>query len=182
MTTPEPTATPAAGTHTTTLVSRIVIRADRRTVWDELLRTEGLNGAAFNARMDLPDGLTVGGRVRMRTGSGKNTMVVGEILELDPPHRFVQTFRFTNLDDPPCRIIYELREVEGGTEFTLTSEGVAAGSKSEKSMRSGGDFITRTLKEIVENGRPAFKTRLMYGAMKHMEFMLPKACRSTNWP
>src|SRR5262249_32459663 len=76
-----------------------------------------------NMRVDT-DGLKPGGQIRMRSASGKYTGVVGEVLEFEPPHRYVHTFRFTQYDDPPCKVIHELREVPGGVEYTLINENV----------------------------------------------------------
>ena len=40
--------------------------------------------------------------------------------EFDPPHRYSMTFKFTNFDDATCKVIHELKEVEGGTEYTFS--------------------------------------------------------------
>ena len=45
--------------------------------------------------------------------------VVGEVLEFSPPHRYAHTMKFTQYEDAPCTVIYELTEVEGGTDFKL---------------------------------------------------------------
>ncbi|MDA7977291.1 MAG: SRPBCC domain-containing protein [Pirellulales bacterium] len=118
----------------------------------------------------------------MRTPNGKYTGVVGEVLDFDPPHRFSHTFQFTHLDDPPSTVIYELREIPEGTEFTLTTENVPQGTKSEKSMAQGGPFITKTLKSLVETGKPHFGARMILILIKFTGFMSPKRCRSENWP
>jgi hypothetical protein len=120
--------------------------------------------------------------VARRPPSGRFTLVVGEVLEFDPPHRYAHTFRFTTYDDPPCRVIYDLKEVAGGTEFTLTIEDMPAGSKTARGMTKGGTSIVETLKAIIERGRPALGTRMMYAMMGVMEGMLPKKARSENWP
>ncbi len=112
----------------------------------------------------------------MRTPNGKYTGVVGEILEVNPPYRFSHTFRFTNLNDPPCRVTYELKEVDGGTEFTLISDAVPVGTKTEKQMAQGGGFITNVLKSVVETGRPSFGYRLLLGIIR----LLPSRPRASQ--
>ncbi len=99
-------------------VFRIVVNADIQRVWRELTKTDEAQGAVFNAWLHT-SGLIPGGRLQMRTGSGKHVLVVGEVVEFDPPHRFVHTHRFTQYDDPVCRVAYELKEVPGGVEVTL---------------------------------------------------------------
>jgi uncharacterized protein YndB with AHSA1/START domain len=118
----------------------------------------------------------------MRTGTGKHVLVEGEVVEFDPPRRFVHTHRFTQYDDPACRVAYELKPVEDGVEVTLRVEGMPAGTRTAKSMQSGGDMILKTLKAIAETGSPPIGTRLMYAAFGVLEFVLPKRTRSEHWP
>ena len=162
-------------------IFRIVIDGSPEAIFRELTRTEGLVPAVFNSRM-VTTGLKPGGRMQMRTPSGDHTMVVGEVVEYDPPRRFVHTHRFTQFDDPVCRVTYELKPVTGGVEVTLTVDDVPLGTKTEREMRRGGDFILRNLKAIVETGRPPLATRLMYAAFGALEFVLPKRTRTAHWP
>jgi uncharacterized protein YndB with AHSA1/START domain len=66
-------------------------------------------GGAWNAVMHLPDGNTI--------------QWAGEYIEVDPPERLA----FTMSDDPssPSRepVTVVLKEVDGGTEMTLTQTG-----------------------------------------------------------
>ena len=114
-------------------VFRIVIHADIQRVWRELTKTDEAQGAVFNAWLHTT-GLAPGRRLQMRTGSGKHVLVVGEVVEFDPPHRFVHTHRFTQYDDPVCQVAYELKPVAGGVEVTLRVVGMAAGTRTAKSM------------------------------------------------
>ena len=162
-------------------VFRVVIAGSQEAIFRELTALDRPLGAIFNARMHTT-GLRPGGRMQLRTVSGAHTIVVGDVLELDPPHRFAHTHRFTQHDDPVCRVTYELKPVTGGVEVTLTVDDVPVGTKTAKSMQQGGMFILDNLKSIVETGRPPLGTRLMYAAMGALEFVLPKRTRSENWP
>jgi uncharacterized protein YndB with AHSA1/START domain len=162
-------------------VFRIVIRSDIQRVWRELTKTDEAQGAVFNAWLHTT-GLVPGARMQMRTGSAKHVLVVGEVVELDPPHRFVHSHRFTQYDDPVCQVAYELKPVAGGVEVTLRVSGMAAGTRTARSMQQGGDMILRSLKAIAETGRPPLATRLMYVAFGLLEFVLPKRTRSEHWP
>jgi hypothetical protein len=126
--------------------------------------------------------LLPGAPMQMRTGSGKHVIVVGDVVEWDPPRRFVHSHRFTQYDDPVCRVAYDLKPVDGGVEVTLTVIGLAAGSATAKSMASGGTMILKTLKSICETGRPPLATRAMYWMFDRMEFVLPKRTRAAHWP
>jgi uncharacterized protein YndB with AHSA1/START domain len=162
-------------------VFRIFIRADIQRVWRELTKTGEAQGAVFNAWLHTT-GLAPGGRLQMRTGTGKHVIVDGDVVAFEPPHRFVHTHRFTQYDDPPCQVSYELKPVGGGVEVTLRVLGLPAGTKTAKSMSSGGHMILNSLKAIVETGRPPFGTRLMYWMFDRMEFVLPARSRTEQWP
>ncbi len=162
-------------------IYKVVIDAPIEKVWQELTKQNGLCAHFFNAKLDTTE-LAVDAPIRMRSKDGKYTSVVGEVLEWNPPHVYSHSFKFTNLDDPYCKVTYKLKEVEGGTEFTLINENVPAGTKTAKYMDQGGTFITQTLKEVIENGQPSFKHRLLLGIIGLTGFMTPKICLSENWP
>lgn len=160
---------------------RVRIRGSIEDVWQEITRTDAPIPAFFNSRMEAR-ALRPGAKLAMRTPDGKYTGVVGEILEFDPPRRFAHTFRFTSYDDPPCKVIYTLEEKGDGVEFTLEIEDLPAGTKTAKQMVQGGKMIVNTLKAVIETGRPAAGTRMLFGLFKLMQPLTPKRCRSENWP
>lgn len=163
------------------IVSKVFIKGSIQDVWREITKTDEQQACMFNMRLHT-EGLAPGAQVRMRTANGKYTGVVGEVLEFDPPHRYSHTFKFTNYDDPPCTVTYELEEVEGGVNFTLRSTNVPLGTKTEKQMRGGGDFIVSTLKAVVETGRAPIGKRILFGVFKLMEPFSPASTRTENWP
>ena len=164
-------------------VFRIVINGSQEAIFRELSKTDAPQGAVFNAMLTLPSpGLAAGKSLQMRTVSGKHTIVLGEVVEYDPPRRFVHTHRFAQHDDPVCKVIYELKPVSGGIEVTLTVENIPAGTKTATEMQRGGMFILNNLKSIVETGRPPIGTRLMYLMFDWLEFVLPKKTKSEHWP
>ncbi len=160
---------------------RVHIRAPIHKVWAELTRTDAVLPFFFNSVCRTP-GLEVGAPVRMVSKDGKYAAVVGDVVEFDPPYRYAHTFKFTSLDDAVCTIRYELREVDGGTEFTLINDGVPAGTKSEKYMGSGGEFIVNNLKAWIETGKPTLSGRLALFMMGLTAGLTPKQCRAELWP
>jgi hypothetical protein len=60
---------------------------------------------------------------------------------------------------------------------------VPANTKTAKDMARGSDFIVKTLKQIVENGKPALSTRLLYALFGVLApVMTPKRSLASNWP
>lgn len=162
-------------------VFRVVINAPIERVWQELTNTNEVLPFFFNSRLDT-NGLTPGGQIRMCTKSGKYTGVIGEVLEYDPPHRYSHTFKFTQLDDPPCTVTYELKPLDGSTEFTLTASALPIGMKTEKYMRQGGEFIISTLKAVVEGKPLSLGARFTLLMCALMEPLTPRRALSENWP
>lgn len=162
-------------------VTKIVIHAPIQKVWEAITRQDVPLPFFFGSVMQTT-GLKPGAPIRMRTPDHQYTGVVGDILEVSPPHRFVHTLKFTQMDDPPCKVTYELKEVPEGTEFQLISEDIPAGTKTEKSMAQGSKFIVNTLKGLVETGQPPFGSRVLLGIIRLTAFMTPARCKSEHWP
>ena len=168
-------------TETTKSVSRIFISGSINDVWREITKTGESQKCMFNMVLHTT-GLRPGAQIQMRTISNKYVAIVGEVLEVDPPHTYSHTFKFTQHDDPYCKVTYRLQEVEGGVEFTLTAEDIPVGTKTEKEMVPGGKMIVNTLKAVVENGRPAVGMRLLHVIFKLTEPFSPARTRLDAWP
>jgi len=159
---------------------RTVIHGSITDVWHEITRSDAPIPCFFNTRMDR-SGAAPGARLRMRSGDGAYTSIVGDILEWDPPRRFAHTFRFTQLDDPPCVVRYDLKELAEGVEFTLTVDEITPGTKTAKQMLQGSPLIVATLKATIER-RPIPKMmRFIHVMSRLMQPLTPKRCRSVNW-
>lgn len=168
-------------TATTKMVHRVRINAPIQQVWDALTKEGEVLPFFFNSVLHTTT-LAPGAPMRMRSVDGKYTGVVGEVLELEPPYRYVTTFKFTDFDDPVCKVTHELKEVDGAVEYTLTSEEIPVGTQTEKKMKQGGAFITKTLKGLVENGKPPMSSRMILTMIKLFSWRISKRCLSENWP
>ncbi|MEM8834456.1 MAG: SRPBCC domain-containing protein [Planctomycetota bacterium] len=178
---PDATASnPTTDTDATRSVVRIQIGGPIEAVWEEITRTDDVIPCFFNMRMHYQN-LAPGEKMSMRSKDGKHTGVVGEILEVDPPRRFAHTFRFTKGDEPPVRVIYDLREHDGGTEFTITLEDLVPGSKMAKEMIGGYKLITSTLKSCIETGKPSLGVRMLFVVFSLTAPLTPKRCRTEHW-
>ncbi|BDX08274.1 SRPBCC domain-containing protein [Planctobacterium marinum] len=163
-------------------IHKVFINASIDKVWAEIVNTDSPRQFFFNGQCDTP-GLTPGAPMAMRSPDSKYTSVVGEVTEFNPPYRYAHTFKFTTMEDAIGKVIYDLKEVDGGTEFTLISENpdLAEVSKTEKTMQDGGKFICENLKAIVETGKPTFSGRMILSIIKLTTWMTPKVALTENW-
>jgi uncharacterized protein YndB with AHSA1/START domain len=162
-------------------VYRVQIDAPIESVWSELVKTTAPRPFFWNSSWDPAD-IAPGAAYRIVSSNGKTVAVIGRTLEMDPPRKLVQTFRLTALPDPPSKITYTLEEKDGGTEFSLITENVLPGSKSEKSMAGGARFIVENLKAYVETGRVSFRARMLLAMYALMAPIAPKSMRADRWP
>jgi uncharacterized protein YndB with AHSA1/START domain len=173
---------PAKIGETERAVFKVFIHGTIEEVWHEITKTDEVQGCFFNMWMDTT-GLKPGAPIRMRTKNRKYTMVMGEVISIQPPYRYSHTFRFTQYDDPPCIVTYELKEVADGVEFTMILDDLPKGTATAKQMKQGGTMIVNSLKAIVETGRPSFGVRILYSIVFPLvQTFSPKKTRSENWP
>ncbi len=162
-------------------IYRVQINAPIETVWSELVKTTAPRPFFWDGSWDTPD-FAPGAAYRMLANGGKAVAVIGKILEMEPPNRLVTSFRLTNLPDPASTVTYTLTEKDGGTEFSLITENIVAGSKSEKSMDQGAKFIVENFKAYMETGKVTFGAKLMLGMFSLMAPMTPKSMSADKWP
>jgi uncharacterized protein YndB with AHSA1/START domain len=171
----------ADGQYAEKQVYRVIVKAPIETVWSELVKQTSPRPFFWNSSWDAAK-VAPGERFRMLSADKRAVGVVGEFLEMKPPHLLSHTFRLTSQGDPPSKITYTLKEGPDGVEFCLITENILAGSKSVKSMDGGAKFIVENFKAYVETGRSTFSGRMTNAMMGLMGGMIPKALRAENWP
>jgi uncharacterized protein YndB with AHSA1/START domain len=162
-------------------VYKVTIKAPIETVWSELVNRTAPRPFFWNATWDAA-AMAAGEPYRMLSKDKRTVPVIGRILSIDPPRRLETTFQLTALPDPPSKVIYTLTETTDGVEFSLITEEIVAGSKSEKSMADGSRFIVAEFKNCLETGKPSFGGGLMLSFYDLMGAMAPKSMRADNWP
>ena len=77
--------------------------------------------------------LRVGGRFRSEGAGadGHAFHVEGEILELEPPRKYVTTWRPSWSDEPPTRVAYLLEPIPAGTRVTVQHSGFTSAASCE---------------------------------------------------
>src|SRR5437667_22544 len=90
-------------------------------------------------------------------GTGRS-LVDGEVIEYDKPHRLVFSW-IVNYDpdltaEGPSRVTYELEETDGITKVTTIHDDFPSGSKVYDNVAGGWPYILSGLKTLVETGSP----------------------------
>jgi uncharacterized protein YndB with AHSA1/START domain len=156
----------------------IHIQAPRERVWDALTDTSTRQAFYFDSCLDTA--LTPGSALKYCTPDRKRTFIVGEVLEVEPPNRFVHSFRFSDLKDPPTKVTIILTEEAGGTRVTLSHGGLGTAPNTAKRVAKGWPHILGNLESWLVRGKLPLKTRIGYAMMKVMMPLMPKSKPTTG--
>ncbi len=162
--------TTVAETRTTTQVYRVYIKATPETIWDAITKPEWTERYGYGGRAD--NDLRPGGAHRgltskeMRSAGAPDVAIDGEVVEADPPHKLVVTWRMVM--DPGMaaegftRLTYEIEESEGGvTKLTVIHDlkdapklAALVGGEMEGMGAGGGwSWVLSDLKSLIETGK-----------------------------
>ncbi|GAA4473325.1 SRPBCC domain-containing protein [Phytohabitans houttuyneae] len=151
-------------TSTTTQVYRVYIKATPQAIWDAITQPEWTNKYGYQgfAEFDLRPGGAYRNRAseELQAAGMPEIVVDGEVVEVDPPHKLVQTWRPTWLDEPPTRLTYEIREGQDGvSSLTVTHELDGAPQTAAQTAGAiegaGGGWaeVLSDLKTLLETGK-----------------------------
>jgi uncharacterized protein YndB with AHSA1/START domain len=154
----------------TTQVYRVYIKTTPQAIWDAITKPEWTERYGYCGRVDFD--LRPGGKYTGYSSDGMRSMgapevaVDGQVLEVDPPHKLVQTFRMVM--DPTMeaqgftRLTYEIEERKNGvTRVTLTHELESApvlavlmsGGMEDEGAGGGWNWVLSGLKTLLETGQ-----------------------------
>ena len=154
----------------TTQIHQIYIRATPEAIWSAITTPESTSQYGYRTRA-LYD-LTPGGayqsqsNARMRAMGLPEVIIDGEVIEVSPPRKLVQTFRSLSSEQNKAegftRITWEIEPTDAGfCRLTVTHELegaplMAAATASKFNGRGGGgwSWIISDLKSLLETGRP----------------------------
>jgi uncharacterized protein YndB with AHSA1/START domain len=154
-------------TATTTQVYQVFIRASAQAIWDAITKPEWSSRYGYRPVNEYE--LRPGGRYRgiaspeFQAMGMPEVVVDGEVLEVDPPHKLVQTWRFLWSDEVkaegPTRVTFEIREGEAGVcKLTVTHELENAPEHAEmlagtqEGAGGGWAYVLSDLKTLLETG------------------------------
>jgi uncharacterized protein YndB with AHSA1/START domain len=165
-----------ASTTVTTQVFRVYIKASRERVWRAITDPEWTVRYGYGGRAEFDPDLRPGARYRgmlsedmkrraaERGHPGPDVGVDGEVLEVDPPSRLVQTFRMvmepTMAAEGFTRVTYELEDRDGATKLTVSHElegaptlaAVMSGGAEDIGGGGGWSWVLSDLKSLLETG------------------------------
>ena len=156
-------------------VLTIDIAAPVRKVWDEITKTGRIQKALYNTVLEST--LQPGAKLRYYSPDRKRVFVVGEVLEVDPPHLFKHTYVMLIKPDHPTVVTWELKEIPSGCKITLTHSGWTEASKTYEDTHNGWAQILGLLKAQLETGDIPLGTRIIYALQGWFMFMMPKSTR-----
>lgn len=148
----------------TTQINRVYIRATPEAVWDAITKPEWTERYGYGGRVEID--LSPGGAFRavaskeMVAAGMPEVPIEGEVIEVDPPRKLVQTWSANWNDEPPTRLTYEIEASESGvTKLTVTHdldgapETAAMVSGEVENAGGGWSKVLSDLKTLLETGR-----------------------------
>lgn len=152
-----------------TQIYRVFIKATPQAVWDAITRPEWSEKYGYGGKVEYE--LRPGGAYRhlvsaeMKTQGMPDVLVVGEVIESDPPRKLVQTWH--PIWDPTAQaeaathLTWEIEpQPRGFTRLTLTHDVSGAPSiakmvSGENEQAGGGwNWVLSDLKTLLETGQP----------------------------
>jgi uncharacterized protein YndB with AHSA1/START domain len=155
-----------ADSKVTAKVFRIHIKASQQAVWAAITDPEwnGRYGYKCPADYELRPGGTyrVLANQAMKDSGAPDLIVDGQVLEVDPPRRLVQTWRALFSPETEAegftRLTFDLEELNGVTRLTITHDLGGAPvverqvSGDEPNAGGGWSFVLSDLKTLLETG------------------------------
>jgi uncharacterized protein YndB with AHSA1/START domain len=158
-------------TNVTTQVYRVYIKATPEAIWDAITKPEWSQRYGYGGTVEYD--LRPGGRYRgftseaMRAQGAPDLAIDGEVVEVDPPRKLVQTWRMMMDDDMKAegftRLTHEIEPTAGGvTKLTVIHDltgaprlqVLMAGDLESQGAGGGWAWVLSSLKTLLETGRP----------------------------
>jgi uncharacterized protein YndB with AHSA1/START domain len=160
--------TTMAAKSATTQVYRVYIRATPEAIWDAITKPEFAKRYGYCVPVDID--LRPGGKYRAYANDGMkkygapDVIIEGEVIEVDPPRKLVQTWQPVwnpqGPQEPPTRLTFEIKQDQGGTcKLTvihdLTGAPTVAKTVGGEDETAGGGWawVLSDLKTLLESGK-----------------------------
>ena len=138
---------------TSTQVQRIFIKAAPEAIWEAITKPEFTRRYFFGSSIDTTT--QPGSPCVYRSTDAP--LVDGEVLESDPNHRFVITWRSLyhppSVDEPASRVTWLIEPQEGGhCCLTVIHDRLDSSPNTAKNVGAAWMFVLSGLKTVVETG------------------------------
>ena len=138
---------------TSTQVHRIFIKAAPEAIWEAITKPEFTRRYFFGSSIDTTT--QPGSPCVYRSTDA--LLVDGEVLESDPDHRFVITWRSLyhppSVDEPASRVTWLIEPQEGGhCCLTVIHDRLDSSPNTAKNVGTAWMFVLSGLKTVVETG------------------------------
>ena len=138
---------------TSTQVHRIFIKAAPEAIWEAITKPEVTRRYFFGSSIDTTT--QPGSPCVYRSTDAP--LVDGEVLESDPNHRFVITWRSLyhppSVDEPASRVTWLIEPQEGGhCCLTVIHDRLDSSPNTAKNVGAAWMFVLSGLKTVVETG------------------------------
>jgi uncharacterized protein YndB with AHSA1/START domain len=162
-------------TTVTTQVYRVYINATAQAIWDAITKPEWSERYGYGGRVEYD--LRPGGAYRALTSDAMRSMgapdvaIDGEVVEADPPHKLVQTWRMVMDEETTAegftRLTWEIEEREGGvSRLTVIHDlegapklaNLLSGGAEDAGAGGGWSWVLSDLKTLLETGKAFDKT------------------------
>jgi uncharacterized protein YndB with AHSA1/START domain len=146
--------TTATDASATTQVYQLYIKATQEQVWDAITNPDIVAKFFHGARVEST--YEVGSRLRSLSPDRTTTWGDNTVLECEPPHRLVHTWRSLYdpemAAEPESRVTWEIEAQPGGfAKLTLVHDRLDASPNTAASVK-GWSYILSNLKTVVETG------------------------------
>jgi uncharacterized protein YndB with AHSA1/START domain len=144
---------------------RIYIKASPQMIWDAITKPEFTERYGYGGRVEYD--LRPGGSYRsiasaeMQEAGMPEVVVDGEVIEADPPHRLVQTWRAGWETEPATRLTYVIKEGTSGVCCLTITHDLEGAPKTAAMVGgtvdgAGGGWaeVLSDLKTLLETGKP----------------------------
>ncbi len=105
------------------MIKTIYLKAKREIVWRHLTEKDLLARWFHETDRDLEAGASFQ-YLSYDLEKEDRKLMWGDVIEIDPPHKLVHTFTHQWLKGVITTVTWELVEVEGGTQLTMTHTGI----------------------------------------------------------
>jgi uncharacterized protein YndB with AHSA1/START domain len=157
-------------TTATIQVYRVYIKATPEAVWQAITSPEWTDRYGYGGGGEYE--MKPGGRychkasAEMRSVGLPEDLIVGEVIEADPPHRLVQTWHpmwsEESIAEKPTRLTYEIKQGSDGVCILTLTHDVAGAPSVARMVPGGGDaaqggggwpWVLSDLKSLLETGK-----------------------------